>query len=101
MTVEEYRQRMKQALNNPDCDELIAVMDEFDETNRKDVRMTVTDRLLAKIDEKVDLVIKRIEEGKSEFTGCQDCTFAKVEEWKMPCAKCKHGCKDYFRRVYE
>ena len=30
--------------------------------------------------------------------GCTDCAFQEVNEWEMPCAKCKRGCKDYWRR---
>ena len=30
--------------------------------------------------------------------GCIGCAFEDVEEWEMPCAKCKRGCKDYWRK---
>lgn len=30
--------------------------------------------------------------------GCDGCAFEDVEEWEMPCAKCKRNCKDYYRR---
>lgn len=30
--------------------------------------------------------------------GCEGCAFIDVEEWDMPCAKCKRGCRDYYRR---
>ena len=29
--------------------------------------------------------------------GCQGCAFTDVEEWEMPCAKCRRACKDYWR----
>lgn len=28
---------------------------------------------------------------------CNGCAFEGVNEWEMPCAKCKRGCKDYWR----
>ena len=31
-------------------------------------------------------------------SGCNGCAFENVEEWEMPCAKCKRGCKDYWRK---
>lgn len=30
--------------------------------------------------------------------GCEGCAFIDTEEWEMPCAKCKRGQKDYYRR---
>ena len=30
--------------------------------------------------------------------GCQGCAFKSVEEWEMPCRKCKRNCKDYWRK---
>lgn len=33
--------------------------------------------------------------------GCQGCAFEDVEEWEMPCRKCKQNCKDYWRRAAE
>ena len=29
--------------------------------------------------------------------GCEHCAFEDVEEWELPCCKCKRGCKDYYR----
>lgn len=29
---------------------------------------------------------------------CNGCAFEDVEEWEMPCAKCKRACKDYWRK---
>ena len=29
--------------------------------------------------------------------GCFGCAFEDVNEWELPCAKCKRGCKDYWR----
>lgn len=37
----------------------------------------------------------------AEADGCKDCTFESVEEWEMPCCKCKRNCKDYWRRGVE
>ena len=31
-------------------------------------------------------------------SGCNGCAFEDVEEWEMPCSKCKRGCKDYWRK---
>lgn len=31
-------------------------------------------------------------------SGCTSCAFENVDEWEMPCCKCKRGCKDYWRR---
>jgi hypothetical protein len=36
-------------------------------------------------------------EKREEADGCQGCEFTDVEEWEMPCAKCKRACKDYWR----
>lgn len=36
---------------------------------------------------------------KQEADGCTGCTFRSVEEWEMPCVKCKRGCKDYWRAM--
>ncbi len=30
--------------------------------------------------------------------GCSDCAYYDVEEWNMPCAKCKRNTKDYWRK---
>lgn len=29
--------------------------------------------------------------------GCTGCAFESMEEWEMPCAKCKRKMKDYWR----
>lgn len=43
--------------------------------------------------------IQGFENGcENQELGCNGCTFEGVEEWEMPCAKCKRGCKDYWRR---
>ena len=31
-------------------------------------------------------------------SGCISCAFEDVNEWEMPCSKCKRGCKDYWRK---
>lgn len=33
----------------------------------------------------------------SEIQGCAGCAFENVEEWEMPCAKCRRAQKDYWR----
>ena len=33
--------------------------------------------------------------------GCYDCAYADVEEWNMPCARCKRNSKDYWRKGAE
>ena len=35
----------------------------------------------------------------AESLGCNGCAFEDVEEWEMPCAKCKRSCKDYWRSM--
>ena len=37
------------------------------------------------------------ERSKELADGCQGCAFYKVEEWEMPCKKCKRSKKDYWR----
>lgn len=39
------------------------------------------------------------EEAKEKMNadGCEGCAFDTVNEWEMPCAKCKRNCKDYWR----
>ena len=34
----------------------------------------------------------------ADHDGCCGCAYESVEEWEMPCCKCKQGCKDYYRR---
>lgn len=34
---------------------------------------------------------------KENADGCVGCVFEHVEEWEMPCAKCKRNAKDYWR----
>ena len=36
---------------------------------------------------------------KEDADGCSGCAFEYIEEWEMPCAKCKRNCKDYWRRA--
>ena len=38
---------------------------------------------------------------KSNADGCRYCAFEDVEEWEMPCNKCKRNCKDYWRKKAE
>ena len=34
---------------------------------------------------------------KENADGCLGCAFEHVEEWELPCSKCKRNCKDYWR----
>ena len=34
---------------------------------------------------------------KEDADGCIGCAFEGVEEWELPCAKCKRNSKDYWR----
>lgn len=45
--------------------------------------------------ESVMMVAEEIE--KLNADGCDGCAFESVEEWEMPCAKCKRNNKDYWR----
>lgn len=47
--------------------------------------------------EALDMAIKALDRQNAD--GCTDCAFESVEEWEMPCVKCKRGCKDYWRAV--
>lgn len=47
------------------------------------------------IEEIANRVVEKLK--TAEHDGCEGCVFADVEEWEMPCCKCKHGCKDYWR----
>lgn len=35
---------------------------------------------------------------ENQESRCNGCAFENVEEWEMPCAKCKRACKDYWRK---
>lgn len=43
----------------------------------------------------IDMAIKELD--RQEADGCEGCTFISVEEWELPCVRCKRGCKDYWR----
>lgn len=45
--------------------------------------------------EALDMAIKALD--RQDADGCTGCAFANVEEWEMPCVRCKRGCKDYWR----
>mgnify|MGYP007080089686 CR=1 FL=1 len=47
--------------------------------------------------EALDMAIKALDRQNAD--GCTGCAFANVEEWEMPCVRCKRGCKDYWRAV--
>lgn len=34
---------------------------------------------------------------KENADGCRGCAFENVNEWELPCTKCKRNCKDYWR----
>lgn len=34
---------------------------------------------------------------KEDVDGCLGCAFEDVEEWELPCTKCKRNNKDYWR----
>lgn len=38
---------------------------------------------------------------KEEADGCVGCAFEDVEEWNMPCYKCRRNCKDYWRAKHD
>ena len=40
--------------------------------------------------------LKQLREQENSY-GCCGCAFEDVEEWEMPCSKCKRGCNDYWR----
>lgn len=42
-----------------------------------------------------ELAINALEKQMAD--GCVGCAFEDVEEWEMPCRKCKRACKDYWR----
>lgn len=33
---------------------------------------------------------------KLKADGCTGCKYQDVPEWKLPCAQCRRGCKDYW-----
>lgn len=47
------------------------------------------------VDEAIDYAVKALEQENADT--CCDCAFEDVEEWEMPCSKCKRGCNDYWR----
>lgn len=47
--------------------------------------------------EALDMAIKVLDRQNAD--GCTGCAFGSVEEWEMPCCKCKRGCKDYWRAM--
>lgn len=44
-----------------------------------------------------DLKVVKMEVNSVIGEGCESCAFTDVEEWEMPCAKCKRNCRDYWR----
>lgn len=47
----------------------------------------------------IDVAIEALKYKDSD--GCTGCAFESVEEWEMPCAKCKRNCKDYWRAKHD
>lgn len=50
--------------------------------------------------EALDIVLNEVvlsEVKKDLADGCTLCAFYDVEEWEMPCVKCKRNSKDYWR----
>lgn len=43
----------------------------------------------------------RILHEQDAADGCLGCAFEDVDEWNMPCVKCKRNCKDYWRAKKE
>ena len=43
--------------------------------------------------------LETIERGEAQrvVDGCNGCAFWDVEEWELPCNRCKRNCKDYWR----
>lgn len=36
--------------------------------------------------------------ARADADGCEGCAFMNMEEWEMPCKKCKRANKDYWRQ---
>lgn len=43
----------------------------------------------------IELLARDDEREKAD--GCVGCAFIDVNEWEMPCARCKRNSKDYWR----
>ena len=50
-----------------------------------------------KLTELINLVQAWID--RQEADGCEGCAFVDIDEWEMPCKKCKRNNKDYYRRA--
>jgi hypothetical protein len=72
--------------------EAIKIINQYDMNFHWDYGEPIPAEQLA---EAFDLAISALE--KEHADGCQGCAFTDVEEWEMPCAKCKRACKDYWR----
>ncbi len=55
----------------------------------------ISESALWSINDALNHVISALEQQEAD--GCQGCAFTDVEEWEMPCAKCRRACKDYWR----
>ena len=50
-----------------------------------------------RVEKAVELAVKAL---TAQFAdGCSGCAFESTEEWEMPCCKCKHNSKDYWRKA--
>ena len=43
--------------------------------------------------------VNESEEGTVDHDGFEGCAFVDIDEWEMPCKKCKRNNKDYYRRA--
>ena len=71
-----------------------AVLENAKQMGCKDVRALYNIPL-----ENMELIVQALEKQikKEKADGCAGCAFEDVEEWEMPCRKCKRNCKDYWR----
>ena len=68
----------------------------------KDKAMTMFDHIRSSVD--VDpWAIAELKKVLDTYLadGCSGCVFESVDEWEMPCRKCKRNSKDYWRKGVE
>lgn len=103
MTIIEYTKKLGLNLSK----EQKAILEQWQEAEEKGQsfimslpRMQGRQMLLSMIQEYKGYK-RGIEESQSmklNADGCQGCAFElDVEEWELPCVKCKRNCKDYWR----
>lgn len=71
---------------------LIALKNGLHETGKD---FPYRDEIIPILKEALDMAIEALEQENSY--GCCGCAFEDIEEWEMPCSKCKRGCNDYWR----